>query len=321
MTRSTRRTFIASSAAMVAAPAFAQQSAVTTLVVPFPPGGSTDALARLLQPGLQDKLARTVLIENKAGAAGAIGAAQVAKASPDGTTLLVTFDSHAVIPAILPKPPLDVEKDLTPVMLVGTAPYVLAANASRPYRTFAEIVAAAREKPGSVKFASVGIGTIGHLAMAVLAKKAGVEITHVPYRGGGPAMNDVVGGHVDLICGSAALVSPQLDGGTIRPIMQMGQRRLDSLKDTQTAVEAGFADFEAVAWWGVFAPSATPPAIIETLFQALKATLLDPTAASRLKETQQMTVTLAGPKELAVFFAGQVRKWGDVVRENDIKAN
>ena len=321
MTRATRRAFLASTAATAVAPAFAQQSGVTTLVVPFPPGGSTDALARLLQPGLQDKLGRTVLIENKAGAAGAIGAAQVAKATPDGTSLLVTFDSHAVIPAILPKPPLDVEKDLAPVMLVGTAPYVLAANASRPYKTFAEVVAAAKEKAGSVKYASVGIGTIGHLAMTVLAKKAGVEITHVPYRGGGPAMNDVIGGHVDLICGSAALVSPQLEGGTIRAIMQMGQKRLENLKDTQTAMEAGFADFEAVAWWGVFAPAATPPATVESVYQMLKATLSDPTAASRLKETQQMTLTLAGAKDLATFFSGQVRKWGDVVRENDIKAN
>jgi tripartite-type tricarboxylate transporter receptor subunit TctC len=321
MTSSTRRAFLASTAALAAAPALAQQGGVTTLVVPFPPGGSTDALARLLQPGLQDKLGRTVLIENKAGAAGAIGAAQVAKATPDGTSLLVTFDSHAVIPAILPKPPLDVEKDLAPVMLVGTAPYVLAANASRPYKTFAEIVAAAKDKPGSVKYASVGIGTIGHLAMTVLAKKAGVEITHVPYRGGGPAMNDVVGGHVDLICGSAALVSPQLDGGTIRAVMQMGQKRLENLTETQTAGEAGFADFEALAWWGVFAPSATPPATIESLYQMLKATLSDPAAASRLRETQQMTLTLAGQKDLATFFAGQVRRWGDVVRENDIKAN
>ena len=152
-----------------------------------------------LQAAMQAKLNRTVIVENRSGAAGALGAAQVAKSAPDGTSFLVTFDSHAVIPAILEKPPLDVEHDLVPVFLVGTAPYVIAANADRPFKTFADVIAASKENPGSVKYASVGIGTLGHLAMTVLAKKAGVEITHVPYRGGGPAMNDVLGGHVDLI--------------------------------------------------------------------------------------------------------------------------
>jgi tripartite-type tricarboxylate transporter receptor subunit TctC len=298
----------------------AAQAINTTLVVPFPPGGSTDALARLLQPGLQDRLGRTVIIENKAGAAGSLGAAQVAKAAPDGTTILVTFDSHAVIPAILDKPPVDVEKDLLSVFLVGTAPYVIAANPTRPWKTFADVVAAAKEKPGSVKYASVGVGTIGHLAMTLLAKKSGVEITHVPYRGGGPAINDVVGGHVDLVCGSAALISPQLAGGTLKPIMQMGRQRLPLFGETQTAIEAGFADFEALAWWGVFVPKGTPPAVVETIAASLKAILSEPTTGKRLSESQQMTLTLGGPAALDTFFAKQVEEWGKVVRENGIKA-
>jgi len=320
MIRQTRRAFLASTAAFAAAPALAQQSGVTTLVVPFPPGGSTDALARLLQPGLQSRLGGTIVIENRGGAAGAIGAAQVAKSPADGTSLLVTFDSHAVIPAILDKPPVDVEKELVPVFLVGTAPYVIAANAGRPFQTFADIVAASKDKPGSVKYASVGIGTIGHLAMTVLAKRSGVEITHVAYRGGGPAMNDVVGGHVDLICGSAALITPQLGGGTVRPIMQMGRSRLDLLGQTQTAIEAGFADFEALAWWGVFAPKDTPPATVARVADALKATISEAAISARLKETQQMTLVLGGPGELQTFFAKQVQDWGKVVRENGIKA-
>ncbi|MDO9059109.1 MAG: tripartite tricarboxylate transporter substrate-binding protein, partial [Bradyrhizobium sp.] len=210
MRKITRRTLLAASAAFAAAPALGQQAKILTLVVPFPPGGSTDALARLLQAHLQTRLGRTVLVENKSGAAGSLGAVQVAKSAPDGMTFLVTFDSHAVIPAILEKPQLDVEKDLEPVFLVGTAPYVIATNASRPFKTFADVVAASKAKPGSIQYASVGIGTLGHLAMTMLAKQAGVEITHVPYRGGGPAMNDVLGGHVDLIAGSAALVTAQL---------------------------------------------------------------------------------------------------------------
>ncbi len=310
---------LAASAAFVAAPAIAQPS-TTTLIVPFPPGGSTDALARLLQPGLQERLKRNVIVENKSGAAGAIGAAQVAKSAPDGAAFLVTFDSHAVIPAILEKPPLDIEKDLASVFLVGTAPYVVAANAGKPYRNFADVVAACRKEPGAVKYASVGVGTLGHLALTVLGKRSGVDITHVPYRGGGPAMNDVLGGHVDLIAGSAALITPQLAGGGIRPIMQMGRERLPNLKDTETAIEAGFPDFTALAWWGVFAPAATPPAIVSEMAAAVKDTLSQPDAAKRLQETQQMTLDLAGAAEMTAFLKNQVKFWGDVVRENNIRA-
>lgn len=320
MAKPSRRAFLAATAGFAACPALAQQSGNTTLVVPFPPGGSTDALARLLQPGLQSRLGRTVIVENKAGAAGSVGAAHVAKSAADGSSLLVTFDSHAVIPAILEKPPVDVLDALVPVFLVGTAPYVLAANASRPFQTFADIVKASKDKPGSVKYASVGVGTIGHLAMTLLAKQAGIDIVHVPYRGGGPAITDVVGGHVDLVCGSAALVTPQLAGGTLRPIMQMGNRRLEALATTQTAIDAGFSGFEALAWWGVFAPKGTPATTIASLAANLKATLSEEAASKRLRETQQMTLILGGPAELDSFFTKQVQIWGKVVRDNSIKA-
>lgn len=319
MEKMTRRLMLAGATAFVAAPAFGQ-AATMTLVVPFPPGGSTDALARMLQAGLQSKINRTVVVENRSGAAGALGAAQVAKSTADGSSFLVTFDSHAVIPAILEKPPLDVEHDLEPVFLVGTAPYVIAANADRPFKTFADVIAASKEKPGSVKYASVGIGTLGHLAMTVLAKKAGVEITHVAYRGGGPAMNDVLGGHVDLIAGSAALITPQLESKRIRPILQLGRQRLSSLKDTQTAIEAGFPDFETLAWWGVFAPKGTPPDVIANMAKAVREILSEPKTAQILQESQQMTLLLADAKEFGVFFAKQVSFWGQVVRENNIKA-
>ena len=320
MEKITRRSVLAASAAFAVAPALAQSPRMTTLVVPFPPGGSTDALARLLQPGLQMKLGRVVLVENKSGSAGSLGAAQVAKSAPDGSTFLVTFDSHAVIPAILENPPVDVERDLVPVFLIGTAPYVIAANASRPYKTFADVIAASKEKAGSVKYASVGIGTLGHLAMTVLASKAGVEITHVPYRGGGPAMNDVLGGHVDLIAGSAALVTAQLGTNMLRPILQLGRERLPALKETQTAIEAGFPDFEALAWWGIFAPKGTPPDIIASMAKSVREVLSEPAVATQLRDTQQITLVLADPKDFSIFFAKQVSFWGQVVRENNIKA-
>jgi tripartite-type tricarboxylate transporter receptor subunit TctC len=177
-------------------------------VVPFLPGGSTDALARLAVAGLQKQLAASVIVENKAGAVGSIGAAQVARSRPDGSVFLVAFDSHAVIPALIEKPPLDINNDLEPVFLVGPAPYVIAANASRPFKTFGDVIAAAKESPRKLTYATVGIGTMGHLAMTMLAKTSGVEMVHIPYKGGGPAINDVIGGHVDMIAGSIALVLP-----------------------------------------------------------------------------------------------------------------
>ena len=321
MTKPTRRQMLAGAAALAAMPLPASaQSANITLVVPFPPGGSTDALARLIQPGLQAKLGKTVIIENKGGAAGSIGAAQVAKSPGDGTSLLVTFDSHAVIPAIMEKPLLDVEKDLVPVLLVGTAPYVIAVNTSKPYKTFADVVAACKEKPGAVKYASVGVGTIGHLAMTMLAKQAGVDITHVPYRGGGPAMNDVLGGHVDLIAGSAALITAQLGANTLRPILQLGRERMPSLPDTQTGIEAGYPDSETLAWWGIFAPKGTPSDIIEGLAKPVREILSEPAIAAQLRETQQMSLLLANARDFGTFFAKQVSTWGKVVRENNIKA-
>jgi tripartite-type tricarboxylate transporter receptor subunit TctC len=311
---------MAASAAFAATqPLFAAPS-TTTLVVPFPPGGSTDALARQLQPGLQAALGHSVIVENKSGAAGSVGAASVAKSPPDGSSFLVTFDSHAVIPAILDQPPVNVETELVPVFLVGTAPYVIAANADKPYRTFAEVVAACKEKAGAVRYASVGIGTLGHLAMTVLGKKAGVEITHVPYRGGGPAMNDVLGGHVDLIAGSAALITPQLEGKRIRPVMQLGRQRLAALPDTPTAIESGFPDFETLAWWGIFAPKGTPPDVIEVMEKSVRTILKEPALSANLRESQMMTLVLGGAKEFGVFFAKEVKFWGNVVRENNIKA-
>jgi tripartite-type tricarboxylate transporter receptor subunit TctC len=306
--------------AFAVAPAMAQPKQVT-VVVPFPPGGSTDALARLVQAGLQQRLGATVVIENKPGGVGSIGAAQVARAAPDGATFLLTFDSHAVIPALIEKPAVNVETDLIPVMLIGTAPYVIATNAGRPFKTFADVIAAAKQAPGKVNFASVGVGTIGHLAMTLLSKLGGVEITHIPYKGGGPAINDVVGGHVDLIAGSAALILPHLSGGKIRPVMQLGKARLPALPDTPTAMESGFADFEAVAWWGVFAPKGTPADGVVRLVAALSETLKQPDISKTLVETQQIDLQVGGPEKLQPFFDGQLKHWGKVVRDNGIKSD
>jgi tripartite-type tricarboxylate transporter receptor subunit TctC len=217
--------------------------------------------------------------------------------------------------------PFDTEKDLDPVLLIGTSPYGLTTNPGRPFKTVADVVAAAKAKPNSISYASVGVGSIGHLAMALLAKQAGVTLVHVPYRGGGPAMNDVVAGHVDLLVSSFALAIPQIQGGKIRAVAITGKSRLPSFSDIPTVSEGGFPGFEAYAWWGVFAPAGTPKAIIDRFGGELTACLREEKVAKQLSETQQVDLRLAGPDELRKFLADQMRVWGAVARENNIKAD
>jgi tripartite-type tricarboxylate transporter receptor subunit TctC len=312
-----RRATAAILAGLGTLPLRAQGRRQITLIVPFPPGGSVDTLARLIQDGLQERLGATVIVENRPGANGAIGAAAAARAVPDGTTLMATFDSHSTIPALLEKPPLNIETDLVPVMLVGKAPYIVATAAAKPFKTFADVMAAAKVKP--VSYGTSGPGSSGHLAMVMLGRKAGVPLDHIPYKGAGPAINDVMGGHVDLICASVAALLPQIEAGTLRAVMQMGPERLKALPDAPTTAESGFPDFLAEAWWGVFAPKGTPDAIATQTYDALREVLNSPLVNQRLRETQQMTLVMSGPKEFGAFFAKEVVYWGKVVRENNIK--
>ena len=291
------------------------------LVVPYPPGGSTDVIARLVQPCLQQRLATTVIIENRAGASGSVGTAAVAKSPADGGTWLIVFDNHAANPFVLPDLPYDTEKDLDPVLFIGTAPYVVSTQAQKPFKTLADVIAAAKAKPGAVSYASVGSGSVGHLAMALLSKQAGVRLVHVPYRGGGPAMNDAVAGHVDLLVGSTALSIPQIKAGTIRGVVQTGKARTATLGALPTVGESGFPGFEAYAWWGVFAPAGTPKAIVGRFGAELTACVREERVASQLTDTQQVSLVLGGPEELRKFVGEQMRVWGAVAREQDIKAD
>jgi tripartite-type tricarboxylate transporter receptor subunit TctC len=316
----TRRALVGGAVA-VPLVARAQAQGVVKIIVPFPPGGSVDAIARLVQQGLQERLGATIIIENKSGASGSIGAAQVAKSAPDGATWLFVFDTHAVNPALQPGLPYDSEKDLDPVLLIGTAPYVVSTHPQKPFNTLADVIAAAKAKPDTVSYASVGSGSIGHLAMALLSKQAGVRLVHVPYRGGGPAMNDAIAGHVDLLIGSTALSIPQIQAGRIRPVVQTGKARTPTLGTVPTVGESGFAGFEAYAWWGVFAPAGTPKPIVARFGDELAACLREPRVAKQLTETQQVALSLNGPQELRTFLAEQMRVWGAVAREHDVRAD
>jgi len=288
------------------------------LVVPFPPGGSTDALARLVQTGLQQRLGTNIIIENKPGASGAAGTTTVAKSPPDGNTWLVVFDTHSVNPYLM-NLQYDTEKDLDPVMLVATAPYLLAANTIHDFKSLADVLAAARAKPDGLSYASVGSGSIGHLFMVLLQKKTGIKLTHVPYRGGGPAMNDALGGHVDFIIGSVALITPQLGSGKLRPIVQTGEKRVAALPDTATVLESGVPDLTAYTWWGVFAPAGTPKPIVERFNKELAASIREERVSKTLVAGQQMSLVVSGPEELGKFSTAQGKLWGPVVKENDIK--
>jgi tripartite-type tricarboxylate transporter receptor subunit TctC len=295
--------------------------AVTKIVVPYPPAGSTDVIARLVQNGLQQRLGTSVIIENRAGASGSIGTAAVAKSPPDGSNWLIVFDNHAANPFVLPNLSYDTEKDLDPVLLIGTAPYVLSTGSQKPFKTLADVIAAAKARPAAISYASVGSGSVGHLAMALLSKQAGVTLVHVPYRGGGPAMNDALAGHVDLLIGSTALSIPQIQAGAIRAVAQTGATRAPALAAVPTVSESGFPGFEARAWWGVFAPVGTPKAIINRFAAELTSCLREPQVAKQLSETQQISLTLAGSEQLRDFLREQMRVWGAVAREHGITAD
>jgi tripartite-type tricarboxylate transporter receptor subunit TctC len=326
MAKLTRRSLVL---AAIAAPVVARAqskspawpSGTVRIVVPYPPGGSTDVIARMVQPGLQQRLGTTVVVENKPGASGSVGTDLIAKSPPDGSNFLFAFDNHAVNPFILPKLPFDTEKDLAPVFWVGTAPYVLCTQAQKLYRSLADVFAAAKDRPNQINYASVGTGSIGHLAVVLLAKRAGVQLTHVPYRGGGPAMNDLVAGHVELLIGSIALAMPQIEPGAIRVVVQMGHERAAALPSVATLIESGFPGLEANAWWGFFAPAGTPRPLVDRFGAEVAAVLREERIAKQLTETQQVRFVLGGPEQLGQFVSEQMQTWGTVVRENGITAD
>ena len=291
------------------------------IVVPFAPGGSTDAVARLASAGLTARLGQPVVVENKSGAASSIGADAVAKAKPDGQTWLLTFDSHATMPALLGRLPFNLTGDLDPVMLIGGAPYVIATKADKPYRNIADLLAAAKAKPDGVSYGSTGNGTIGHLAMILLTGRQGVVMTHLPYRSGGLAVNDAVAGHTDCMIGSAALVAPHIAGGLLRPLLQFGQARLPALAQTPTVAEAGYGELDAVAWWGVFAPHGTPADIVAKMHAALRDTFNEPRIREQMEGTQQARLDLGDGSVLRPFLDRQIETWSKVVRDNNVKAD
>jgi tripartite-type tricarboxylate transporter receptor subunit TctC len=289
------------------------------LVAVFPPGGSVDQVARILSQPLQAQLGQSVIVENKGGASGSIGAAFVAQSPPDGYTFAVVFDSHAVNPALIPGLPYDTKKDLAAISLIGTAAMTLATPAGSPYKVFGDVVADLKaSKP--VSYGTIGNGSLAHLAMTLLGKSNGLGWEHVPYKGGGPMMQDAVGGHVPLVIGSVFVVKPHIDSGRVRPLAVTTAKRSPDLPNVPTLAELGYGQFEAPAWWAVLAPAKTPPDIVARMNAAMNKVLQDPEIAKKL-QTQGINVIGGTPEIARVFIEKQVDIWGKVVKDYGIKAD
>jgi tripartite-type tricarboxylate transporter receptor subunit TctC len=290
-------------------------------IVPFPPGGSVDPLARLLGAKLGDALKQQFIIENRPGAGGSIGTAMAAKAPADGYTFAVVFDSHGVNQALIPTLPFDTAKDFAPVMLVGTAPYAIATQAGKPWKSFAEVAAASKGKPESVSIGSIGNGTIGHLLLTQAQQMGGFKVTHVPFAGGGPMNQNILGGQIDMGVGSVALLTPQVRGGKMRAIATTGEKRASSLPDVPTLIEQGFPGLTAYAWWGIYAPAGTPKPIIDKFHAELVKALALADVRKTLSETLGMDLVVSSPEELQKWTLAEMAKWGKIVKDNGIKTD
>lgn len=289
------------------------------LVAVFPPGGSVDQVARILAQPLQAQLGQSVIVENRGGASGSIGAAFVAQAPADGYTFAVVFDSHAVNPALIPGLSFDTKKDLAAVSLIGTAAMTIATPAASEYKTFADVATALKAgKP--VSYGTIGNGSLAHLAMTLLGKQNNLNWQHVPYKGGGPMMQDAVGGHVPLVIGSVFVVKPHIDSGRVRALAVTTAKRSAELPGVPALAEIGYGQFEAPAWWAVLAPAKTPPEIIARMNAEISKALQNPDTAKKL-EAQGISLIGGSSDTARVFIEKQIDIWGKVVKDYGIKAD
>ena len=317
-------TILTALCALASPPAVAQDMNWPTkpvrFIVPFPPGGTTDPLARLVGARLTATLGQQFIVDNRSGASGSLGAGIAAKATPDGYTFLFVFDTHAVNPTLIPNLPFDTVKDLAPVMLISTAPNAIVTNAAKPYQSFADVIKAAKAKPDTVTYGSIGSGSLGHLTLTLVQQTGGFRIVHVPYKGGGPMTVDVLGGQVDLAIGTVALLTPHVKGGKLRAIAITGDKRSGALPDVPTLAEQGFPGFSALAWWGVFAPAGTPKPVLAKFHAELVKVFNAPEVRKQLGEQLGMDLVVSSPEALQKFLVGEIARWGKVVRENNIRA-
>jgi len=289
------------------------------MIAVFPPGGSVDQVARALAQQLNIQTGQTFVVDNRGGASGSIGTAALAKSEPDGYTIGVVFDTHAVNPSLIPNLPFDTLKDLTPLMLIGTGAMALVANAAQPYKSFKDVVAAARAKPGTVAYGTIGAGSVGHLTMTQLGNQLGVEWIHVPYRGGGPLMSDAIANQVPLAIGSVFLVSPHVTTGRLRALAVTSAKPDPSLPGVETIAAQGVPGFEAYTWWGVFAPGSLPAPLAKRIYDELAKAINAPAVREKLV-AQGIEVSGAPGDQLDQFVRAEMARWAKVIKDNNIKS-
>jgi tripartite-type tricarboxylate transporter receptor subunit TctC len=308
-------------------PALAQNAWPTgkpiNYMVPFPAGGTTDVLARLIGQKLGTALGTSVVVENRGGAGGSVGSEVASRAAPDGYTLLGgTVSSHAINVSLYAKIGYDPIKSFSPVTLIGTNPTVLVVPASSPYKTLKDVVEASKGKAGGLSSASAGIGTSQHLSLELLAFKSGVKFNHVPYKGSGPAIQDVIGGQVDMMFDTTVVAAPHIQSGKLRAIAVTSPKRLPSLPDVPTVAESGIpglADYSVLSWQAIFVPAGTPAPIVDRLHGEIRKILAEPEMQDKLKGFG-MTPADMSTTEIAAFQKGEVEKWAQVIKAAGIKA-
>ncbi len=287
------------------------------LVVPFAPGGGTDLIARTLGAGMAQALGQPVIVDNKPGAGTVIGTDLVAKSAPDGYTLVIASFAHAVNPSMVPKLPYASDKAFAPVILIGRGPNVLVVRANSPFKTVKDVVAAAAANPEKLSYASQGNGTSAHLAGEMFTNLAKVKMTHVPYKGAGPALTDVVGGQVDMMFATSSAVGALIDGGKLRALAVTTPERSPALKGVPTVAEA-VPGYAVESWYGIYAPAGTPADVIGKLNAALKRAAQSDDFRRKV-ESEGLVISAGAPEELDAFVRREEGRWRTIVRENNIK--
>jgi tripartite-type tricarboxylate transporter receptor subunit TctC len=297
----------------------AQDNRPIRIVIAFPPGGPTDFVGRLLADKVKDILGQTIIIENKPGANGAIGADAVAKSPPDGTTLfLTTLGAVGVTPHMRTDIRYDTLKDFAPITLVVLNTTLIVVKAESPFNSMKDLTAAAKAKPGEMTFASTGVGANTHLTLELYQSAAGVKFVHIPYRGAAPALTDLLGGQVQVFAADAPVLMPHIKGGKIKALGAASGRRNPMLPDVPTLAEQGYADTTVDNWYGLLAPGGTPPAVITRLHAAFVAAINDPAIKEKLIQSGAIPVANS-PVEFGKFLKEEYDRWGKVVRERGIK--
>jgi tripartite-type tricarboxylate transporter receptor subunit TctC len=306
--------------AQVAAQVAAQDypSKPVRLIIPFPPGGSNDVVGRMIATQLSDRLGKQVVVDNRGGAGGVIGTEAAANSAHDGYTLLIISIAHSVSPWLY-KLQYDPIKSFVPVAILASGPNVLVVHPDLPVHSVSELIALAKQKPGELNYASAGIGSFQHLGGELFKLTAGVNIVHVPYKGGGPAMTDVLGGHTKIMFSSLVQTSGFVHSGQLRALGTGGSHRSSVLPDVPTIAEAGLTGYEANNWWGVVAPAGTPPAIVEKLHDEIGA-VQNSEQTKKQFSTEGAEIVQMSSAAFGTFMESEMNKWERVVKESGIKA-